>query len=393
MLHAFRFKNFYSFREDTRVSFAVSEHVRESSLVVEREGFPRLSKALAVMGANGSGKTNALKALAFAHWFMSHSFRSEPDEPIPFEPHFFAEDEPSEFEVLFDVGGVIYRYELTLTLQRVLREALFHKTSRAFSNLFLREWRGSEYAYRQNGFGLGVREAAKSRENASIISTAAQYDVPLAKRIARLPIHTNVYIWGRIHAKLSDVDDAADHFVTSPAMRRRMEDLLRRWDLGLAGVDIKQEKVKLADGKEQTVSIAYGVHADGDQRRELDMIEESSGTQRAFVLLRWLLPVLDQGGLAVIDEMESDLHPHMFAEVLDLFLNPSTNPKNAQIIFTTHTAEVLRQLRKSQVALVEKDEHCISELWRLDEMKGVRADDNLYAKYMAGAYGAVPYLQ
>jgi hypothetical protein len=42
---------------------------------------------------------------------------------------------------------------------------------------------------------------------------------------------------------------------------------------------------------------------------------------------------------------------------------------------------------------VEKDEHCASDLWRLDEMTGVRADDNLYAKYMAGAYGAVPYLQ
>jgi hypothetical protein len=371
----------------------VSERVRDCSLVAERDGFPRLSKALAVMGANGSGKTNSLKALAFAHWFMAHSFRSEPDKPIPFEPHFFAEHEPSELEVVFDADDTVYRYELVLDRQRVQREALFHKTSRAFSNLFLREWVGSEYFYKQKGFGLNAREAAKARANTSLISTAAQYDVPLAKRIARLPIHTNVYIWGRVHASLSDVDDAADFFMRSPAMHHRMESLLRRWDLGLSSINVRPEKVKLADGKEETLAIAYGVHADGAEHRALDMVQESSGTQRAFVLLRWLLPVLDEGGLAVIDEMESDLHPHMLAELLDLFLNPSTNPKNAQIIFTTHAAEVLRQLHKSQVVLVEKDEHCVSDLWRLDEMKGVRADDNLYAKYMAGAYGAVPYVQ
>jgi AAA15 family ATPase/GTPase len=93
MLHRFHVKNFYSFREDTQVSLSVSEHVRDRSVVAEREGLPRLSKALAVMGANASGKTNVLKVLAFVHWFMGHSFQSEPDTPIPFEPHFFAADD------------------------------------------------------------------------------------------------------------------------------------------------------------------------------------------------------------------------------------------------------------------------------------------------------------
>jgi hypothetical protein len=42
------------------------------------------------------------------------------------------------------------------------------------------------------------------------------------------------------------------------------------------------------------------------------------------------------------------------------------------------------------VILVEKNQECVSDAWRLDSVKGVRADDNLYAKYMAGAYGAIP---
>ena len=45
---------------------------------------------------------------------------------------------------------------------------------------------------------------------------------------------------------------------------------------------------------------------------------------------------------------------------------------------------------KYQIILTEKNEKGVSESWRLDEMIGVRADDNYYSKYIAGAYGAVP---
>ena len=48
------------------------------------------------------------------------------------------------------------------------------------------------------------------------------------------------------------------------------------------------------------------------------------------------------------------------------------------------------QLDKQQIFLVEKNKQGISDGWRLDEMEGVRADDNYYAKYIAGTYGAVP---
>jgi AAA15 family ATPase/GTPase len=121
-------------------------------------------------------------------------------------------------------------------------------------------------------------------------------------------------------------------------------------------------------------------------------LHESSGTQGAFILLSRILPALHQGGLVIIDELEADLHPHMLTPILDLFFSTKTNPHNAQIIFTCHAIEVLSLLHKAQVVLVEKDHNCESDAWRLDSVKGVRADDNLYAKYMAGAYGAIPQL-
>ena len=134
----------------------------------------------------------------------------------------------------------------------------------------------------------------------------------------------------------------------------------------------------------------YGVHKGRTGPFRLGLHQESSGMVALFLLLAKLLPVLRKGGVAVIDELESDLHPLMLEPVLNLFFDERTNPHKAQLLFTCHAAEVLKHLHKSQVLLVEKNAHSESEAWRLDSVKDVRADDNLYAKYLAGAYSAVP---
>jgi uncharacterized protein len=172
-----------------------------------------------------------------------------------------------------------------------------------------------------------------------------------------------------------------------------MIELLRSWDLGLSDVQLREFQAPDAKGDMKPHRIALGMHRGRDQRSYLlPLLRESRGTQAAFVLLSRLIPVLEEGGLAVIDEFESDLHPHMLEPILDLFANPQTNLHNAQLIFTCHSMEVLNLLPKSQVMLTEKDEFNESHAWRLDSVEGIRSDDNFYAKYMAGAYGAVPRL-
>jgi AAA15 family ATPase/GTPase len=171
-----------------------------------------------------------------------------------------------------------------------------------------------------------------------------------------------------------------------------MATLLKNWDLGLTDVRIEKQVLSLENGETNEVYVPYGIHAVGKKEVKLILKLESSGTQGAYLLLSRILPALESGGLVAIDELEADLHPHMLTPLLDLFFSPKTNPKNAQIIFTCHSMEVLSLLHKSQVVLVEKNAECMSDAWRLDSVKGVRNDDNLYAKYMAGAYGAIPQL-
>jgi hypothetical protein len=349
---------------------------------------------MAAIGPNGSGKTALLKPLAFLGWFISQSFQIPTESAIPLTPHAAASNEPSEFECTVDFDGKLWRYELSCTPQKVLHEALYQKRER-FGYVFIRDWdeKANFYTVKQKDFGLPDKEARKVRQNVSLISWAAQFGEPLAMRMVSPYVITNINVQGRIPLGDWAVMNAAEHFSVHPNQQQRMKNLLLAWDLGLTNVELKKFPVpnpEEPDKPGQNVWIPFGMHKNRDFEFSLPFAMESSGTQGAFVLLSRLLETLEIGGLAVIDEFENDLHPHMLEPILDLFANPKTNPHNAQLLFSCHAAEVLNLLHKSQVMLVQKDTHCESSAIRMDAVEGIRNDDNHYAKYMAGAYGAVP---
>ena len=394
MLRSFTLQNFQSFREPVQISLELNRHTPEDGRSCTSALGTRLSKAIAVVGANASGKTTLIKSLVFVDWFVKHSFHAKPDEPIPLAAHFSATTEPSTFEVEFEFDGREWRYRLIASRDRVYHESLYSKQSRAFSYVFTREWNPERkgYTVKQQQFGMLQKEAEKVRENASLISTAAQYEVDLALKLVSANVLSNVHGLGRQAMDHDQIMRASEFYAKNIGIRSHMATLLHQWDFGLSDVRVEKHTVTRESGKTEEIHIPFGIHRVGDKEHPLMFLHESSGTQGAFILLSRILPALQHGGLVVIDELEADLHPHMLTPLLDLFFSPKTNPHNAQIIFTCHSIEVLSLLHKAQVVLVEKDDNCESDAWRLDSVKGVRADDNLYAKYMAGAYGAIPQL-
>ena len=90
-----------------------------------------------------------------------------------------------------------------------------------------------------------------------------------------------------------------------------------------------------------------GVHIGKDKsKHELVFLNESHGTQHLYVLLRRILPVLNNGGIAIIDELENDLHPHIIRSIIELFISRNSNPKNAQLLFSSHSIEIMKYLDK-----------------------------------------------
>ena len=397
MLHSYAVTNFQSFLDRVEVDLVVNQRAPNTDWITACATGQRVSKVMAAIGANGSGKTALLKPLAFLGWFFTSSFQqAAPGAELPIHPHFANTASPVEIDCTADFDGHLWRYVLRCTPQRVLHEALYRKHDR-FRYVFTRDWNELDgaYAIRQQEFGLDHAKAAEVRPNVSLISWAAQYGVPLALRMASTSVYSNVAFSGRVNKGDIGVLEAAKGFFSNQALRSEMERLLCSWDLGLSAVEIRETEVVqnlLAPNQQQKIWMPFGHHRSHGQEYVLPLLLESNGTKSAFSLLSFLLPALNTGGLAVVDEFESDLHPHMLDAILGLFASEKTNPRDAQLVFTSHALEILNLLDKRQVMLVEKNEDCESHAIRLDQMEGVRPDVSLYAKYMAGAFGAVPNL-
>jgi AAA15 family ATPase/GTPase len=120
---------------------------------------------------------------------------------------------------------------------------------------------------------------------------------------------------------------------------------------------------------------------------------ESAGTQRFYSLIGPWLDVLKKGYTVCIDELETSMHPIMVRELLKLFFNEATNPNNAQLIFTTHNPLLLDTtlIRRDQIWLTDKDSVGEAHLYPLTDYKP-RGQESLMRGYMAGRYGAVPFI-
>ncbi|MGL4755378.1 MAG: AAA family ATPase [Aeromonadaceae bacterium] len=394
MIKKITVSNFYSFADEVIVDFTLGKKPTPSGYDILL-GDERLNKAIAIIGANGSGKTQLLKSLSFLSWFISDSFlQTAPNESVPYASHCLLDHLPTKFMLDFYQDGKDYRYQLELLKQEVQREILYEKNSSQFSYLIKREKTPEGYSIKQKGFGFAKPQAEKIRSNVSIISAAHNFDVVQAAPFIEYfkLFKTNVASSGRRHFQHAALISAAEKFLEEPDLLQPLNDAMCKFDLGLSGIDIKKLVGRDEIGKTNSIYMPYGLHKDDENNSfELPFVEESSGTQSAFVLLEPILKTLYYGGVAVIDELDNDLHPHLVPLLLDWFRFEHTNPKNAQLIFTCHTPGVLNLLQKHQIYLVEKYAQR-SSAWRADDIVGLRADDNLCAKYMAGALGAVPDL-
>ena len=398
MIVKLRFSNFYSYAEETEISFELGKKPAASYYDIEVSPDRRLNKVVAVMGANGSGKTNLIHSISFLSWFISESYLGAgPDEEISYSAHALSEErEPTRFELTFLHSGEEYQYRLELCKGVVRHESLHHKTSHLFSYVFSRDLEAkgnsSAYIYKQKGFGFDAAQAKQVRSNASLIAAAYSYDVPLATELAR---YFTRYECNMFHAekqllqRFLTVLKAGEMFAKEDKLRAKMEPLMCEFDLGIDSIIIEESTTQSGYGSNVRMYMPIATHIMDGQEFKLSFMEESSGTRSAFVLLARILTVLEHGGVAIIDEIDDSLHPHMLPRILDLFKFEHTNPHQAQLIFTCHAPELLNRLRKHQIYLTEKYDQK-SEAWRLDDVKGLRADDNLYAKYMAGALEAIP---
>ena len=120
------------------------------------------------------------------------------------------------------------------------------------------------------------------------------------------------------------------------------------------------------------------------------------GTQMLFHLAGPVFDTLARGGLLVVDELESSLHPLLARHLLHLFQQPDTNPRHAQLLFSTHDTQLLGTtlgepaLRRDQVWLAEKEPDGATRIFPLTDYQP-RKQENIERGYLQGRYGGIPF--
>jgi len=428
MLLRFRCKNFRSIREEQELSLIAAKtrtDEKSESLIDTSFEDLKLLRCAAIYGPNASGKSNVLAALSTFSQMVSESQRLwKPDGQIPhYSPFLLDEDsrgEPTEFEIVFLLDSSVLRYGFRFDRTAFLAEWLVDATSRD-KVLFRRELNEGETT-----FSFPARNLVKSAEdgrhlesirmdvrlNSLLLSAGAQRNNPALSKISG-------YLAGYLEI-LPNRD--SDEYEEMTRLRTWHRDRARRGEaakmLAFADVGIREITLSTLDpsflfnpnvepslrirapdlyphGEEFPPSAGLWLSHAGAAGKSYFLSEkhESAGTLAYLRILAPLLNKLRDGGILLIDELESSLHPTLARELVRIFNSPELNPKGAQFVFTTHNTNLLdlQLLRRDQVWFTEKSREGTTRLFPLTDYQP-RTNQNIELGYLGGRFGALPYL-
>lgn len=405
MLIEFRVANHRSIREEQVLSMEAAS-IGDSSDVRPRaiEGAKKpLLPVIAIYGANASGKSNVLDAIAFMVDKLQPSMMRAPyyrdSLRIPFAST-ESKSSPSLFEIVFVCSGVRYQYGFAIADQRIVEEWLYAFPTGRKQTWLRREL--DEFYFGKHFQGENSLISSVTRDDSLFLSVAAGHK---HSQIAQIHSWLNklpqVGAWTfRLGSSFSPTSDAKaiwSFYYSECEHDDRLLDLLKVADLGIEKIIEDPSKAMMIAGTVFRLEDTFEFKHAGAVDRIIPWKDESHGTQTLFSLGPRLLACLQRGGRMLIDELEASLHPLLAVKIVELFNNPETNPKNAQLIFTTHDTNLLGTtlgepvLRRDQVWFTEKNPEGATELYPLTDYKP-RNVENLERGYLQGRYGAIPFL-
>ena len=445
MLISFSVCNFRSFREKQTLSMVASarhpDHP-EHLAVIPNDDHQALPVAV-IYGANGSGKSNLVKALAYMKRLVL--FGTEPKAPTGRDPFLLDQTsrlEPTEMEVQFAESGHFYLFGFRVDNNLVLAEWLSVIRDGKEILVYERLTTATGEVKIEPGPVLADRawgNYAKARALAQVGALPNQLFLHATGKTLRDedqgPVLSGAWHWFAEHLTIIPADasfatlvnliaddkafgDFAGDFLRRVATgvdRLRVDTLqvqegvltsmggqarqivegLRVGEtppLAALGTDFSMEggigaKVRIRMIKSEHVT------ADGS-RVDLPLAEESDGTRRLTHLLPALRSLCRGPGLFVIDEIDRSLHPLLSKGFVRTFLDACTG-RGSQLIFTSHETAFLdlELLRRDEIWFADKKQpEGSTELYSLADFK-VRTDLKIDKAYLQGRFEAVPPIE
>lgn len=412
MLIQFRFKNFKSFRDDTILDLSATKITEHSNRIIQI-GTERILPTAAIYGANASGKSNVIEAFRYMMNYVVESFayggeaddkKSKTKKPrhTPFLFDDTSKDAESSFEVYFitseEDGCKSYNYGFTLNQDGIVEEWLNSKakTAREYKTIFYRSKEELDFSGLPNKYQEIIRMSLY--DETLVVSLGAKQRIAKLKLIRDWFNNINFTNFGNPieNAFLSSL--IPDGFADSKGVQAKVIDYFAAFDQSIIGFDV--ETIKSDDAVEHVKIDAIHRIIGSDNTASIPLQDESDGTLKMFALYPALQDTLDTGSVLFVDELNARLHPLLVRSFIIMFLNPETNPKHAQLVFTTHDAWQLSNslLRRDEIWFTEKTLSGVSTLYSLadfvdEDGTKIRKDESYEKNYLLGKYGAIPTLK
>ena len=411
MILRFALGNFLSFKEVQTISFEASALKDTTEPIFNQTATgSKILKSLSIYGMNSSGKSNLLKGFTFMKYWVINSFTdSNKMSQIPIQQFLLnrkMENENTFLEVVFLIGDIKYRYGLELTKEVIKSEWLFYsEPKKKEQNYFVRA--GQEIGYTNSLKKASIIKIepilSYTKPNVLFISVLSQFNIEIGNSILS---------W--FHNNKIGFDFNSEFFINKTASLFEdkeyflaIHELIKLAQLGFTSVVSEKqgkysssEKIsaeflefalqeEMNDYKVETKHNIIDDNSDGVTPIYFDLRrQESLGTQKFFAIAGALLMAIRNNNILWIDELDSKFHPLLFETIIKFFNSHKFNHKGAQLIFTTHSTQLLKDkiLRRDQIYTVDKNNFGVSEIKGMHNAN-VRIDSSYEKLYLEGKFG------
>jgi len=429
MLLRFKIKNFLSFYEE--VVFDMFPNIKRekfSQHIHANMEVPLLRQA-AIYGANGSGKSNFIKAFMFLREFVMHEnflklididdyiflLTKEKSQTISFEIEFFHRERYYLYNVEISKKEISEKLSIS-GLGKADDRLIFERNGNNIKSPFIRNEESTKQLLTLNPNSsllplnlkfpvLSNNDAkhiydwfSKKTETISINSTIPMLINLMSQNPKMLNFANKVF--SNIGIGINTIEISNVPFDRWAAKSKNATDLQRILDKNplqpnRSITQLQNNRnvlnVTVQKGIKTVQELLFNQIGQADYHKEMKISAQSDGTVRLLTLIPALYGAMYEQKTIFIDEIDNSIHPNLMFNLLKFY---SINDSNGQLIFTTHTTKLLNQqelVRPDEVWLTEKTDGN-TRMYSLNEFK-LHNTLNIENGYLDGRYGGVPAIE
>mgnify|MGYP001197171263 CR=1 FL=1 len=440
MLIRFTLDNVLSFNTEQEILLTPGKNRNHMHHIIKGEKARDIDilKAAVIYGANASGKSNLIKALALMQRIILHG-DSDTILYDRFKLDSTSENRLSKLEVEFHINGVNYAYGFTFDKLQIKSEWLYFFNKEKDYKVFERTTEGRDVSVTFDNLKLSTKEIHNLEFVGTITKPAECFLHALnnsnVDKIKGIDMIKDAYKWFSESLTIifpeSKYGSLESNIATNESFKALFEWALDYFDTGITGiqstdVDFWSSEVELPKRLKEQIQKDLKIgdsgivsalnqlrflikkQSNGDisasklmtQRKKdgkiedlvnFEINEESDGTQRIMDFIPAIAELRKDYQVFVIDEIERSLHVHLVRKFLSMFFERTQGVKS-QLIVTTHESQLMDQdlIRKDEIWLVEKNKKGESELKSIEDFT-VRKDLDIMKAYLQNRFGAVPH--